>query len=304
MRRDDAAGHRRVSTSTVVEAEGSRRLTRRGLAGAAGAALGLGAQRAAAASDLPLELSGQPVQGGFLVGRTVPLAAIELDGEPVGRASAGGVFVVGFDRDAAAQARIGVVADGRRTVRQAAVARGVFDVQRINGLKGDQVSPADPALLRRIAAEGTIKARGWRSRTEAAHFESGFSPPVAARTSASFGGQRILNGQPKRPHYGVDLAAPRGTPVRAPAGGRVALAEPNLHFEGGLVLIDHGQGLVAAFLHLSRVDVQAGQQVAKGAVIGAVGATGRATGPHLCWRLKWRGRNMDPSLWLRPWRRV
>jgi murein DD-endopeptidase MepM/ murein hydrolase activator NlpD len=106
----------------------------------------------------------------------------------------------------------------------------------------------------------------------------------------------VLNGVPARPHYGVDLACPRGTPVRAPGRGLVVLAEPALHYEGGLVLIDHGQGLVSAYLHLSALDVAKGAVVAPGQRIGAVGATGRATGPHLCWRLKWRDRNMDPTL--------
>lgn len=101
---------------------------------------------------------------------------------------------------------------------------------------------------------------------------------------------------PRPPHYGIDLAAPRGTPVYAPAGGVVLLAENGMLFEGGLIMIDHGQGLVAAYLHLSSVDVLRGQSVTRGERIGAVGATGRATGPHLCWRLKWRGRNMNPML--------
>jgi murein DD-endopeptidase MepM/ murein hydrolase activator NlpD len=103
-----------------------------------------------------------------------------------------------------------------------------------------------------------------------------------------------LNGVPARPHYGVDLAAPRGTPIVAPAGGLVSFAETGLHFEGGLIMIDHGQGLVSAYLHLSRLDVVAGQSVSQGQVIGAVGAEGRATGPHLCWRMKWRDRNLNP----------
>ena len=116
------------------------------------------------------------------------------------------------------------------------------------------------------------------------------------RLSARFGGQRILNGAPSRPHYGADLAAPVGTPVHAPAGGLVVFAETGLHYEGGLVLIDHGQGVVSAYLHLSRIDVRAGQTVVLGQVIALVGQEGRATGPHLCWRLKWRGRNLDPLL--------
>lgn len=121
-------------------------------------------------------------------------------------------------------------------------------------------------------------------------------PLAKWRLSARFGGQRILNGEPKRPHYGCDLAAPTGTTITAPAAGRVILAEPNMHFEGGLTMIDHGQGLISYYLHQSRLDVATGQDVTRGQAIGAVGATGRATGPHLCWRLKWRDRNLDALL--------
>ena len=108
----------------------------------------------------------------------------------------------------------------------------------------------------------------------------------------------LFRSVPGRPHYGSDLAAPIGTPVHAPAAGTVSFAETGLHYEGGLILIDHGQGLISAYLHLSRIDVTAGQRVARGQPIGAVGKEGRATGPHLCWRMKWRGRNMDPMLML------
>jgi murein DD-endopeptidase MepM/ murein hydrolase activator NlpD len=104
----------------------------------------------------------------------------------------------------------------------------------------------------------------------------------------------VLNGTPERPHYGSDLAAAVGTPVSAPAEGVISFAETGLHFEGALILIDHGQGLVSAYLHLSEVAVKAGDKVVTGQHIGAVGKEGRATGPHLCWRMKWRGRNMDP----------
>ena len=123
---------------------------------------------------------------------------------------------------------------------------------------------------------------------------------AATRRSSSFGGQRILNGKAGRPHYGVDLAAPVGAPIIAPAPGLVVLAEPTLHFEGGLTLIDHGQGLIGMFLHQSRQFVRAGDRVERGQRIGLVGQTGRATGPHLCWRLKWRAKNMDPSLMVGP----
>ena len=108
--------------------------------------------------------------------------------------------------------------------------------------------------------------------------------------------QRVLNGEPKAPHYGVDLAAPTGTPIYAPAPGLIVLAEADLYLDGGLTLIDHGQGLISMYLHQSRLDVKAGDKVEQRQLIGAVGMRGRATGPHLCWRMRWRDQNLDPSL--------
>ncbi|MBT5040530.1 MAG: M23 family metallopeptidase, partial [Rhodospirillaceae bacterium] len=108
--------------------------------------------------------------------------------------------------------------------------------------------------------------------------------------------QRILNGEPRQPHFGVDVAAPTGTPVRAPAGGEIRLAEPDLYYSGGTIILDHGHGLSSSFLHMSRVDVAVGQQVAQGEVIGAIGATGRVTGAHLDWRMNWFEQRLDPAL--------
>jgi hypothetical protein len=251
-----------------------------------------------ALADAPLlAVSGQIQQGGFALGRTAPRAALTVDGAEVGQASARGLFVIGFDRDSAPQVRLAArTADGSAE-HLFSVAPGQFDIQRIDGLPADQVEPSDPALLARIAAEARRKAQGFASDLDDDAFSEGFILPVTgARLSARFGGQRILNGQPSRPHYGSDLAAPVGAPVRAPGRGVVAFAETGLHYEGGLILIDHGQGLISAYLHLSRIDVQAGDALAQGQPIGAVGKEGRATGPHLCWRMKWRGRNLDPML--------
>jgi murein DD-endopeptidase MepM/ murein hydrolase activator NlpD len=159
------------------------------------------------------------------------------------------------------------------------------------------VAPSDPALLERIAREAALKAEAFASLDDTDHFRDGFVWPVKyTRVSARFGGQRILDGEPQTPHYGVDLAAPPGTPIHAPAAGLVVLAEPDLHYEGGLTLIDHGQGFVAGYLHQSRQFVRKGERVARGQLIGHVGMTGRATGSHLDWRVKWRGRNLDPTL--------
>ena len=245
----------------------------------------------------PLTLSGKLVQSGYAVGRTAPRAQILIDDKAVGEASAQGLFVIGFDRDAPAEVRLTATWPSGHIERLLAIAPIDYDVQRIDGLPQDQVTPQDPVLLARIAEEAKRKAVGFSSDIDFDGFKSGFSLPLpegSFRLSARFGGQRVLNGVPERPHYGSDLAAPVGTPVMAPADGIVSFAETGLHYEGALILIDHGQGLISAYLHLSKVGVTAGQAVKRGEVIGAVGKEGRATGPHLCWRMKWRGRNMDP----------
>lgn len=260
---------------------------------AAGAALA----GPAVAEPPGLELDGKLVQGGFVIGRTAPRAEILVDGVRMGEASASGLFVVGFDRDAPDTEEIRVRTPDGEAAHVVQLAKGVFDIQRIDGLPEDQVTPSDPRLLARIAEEYRRKQVGFSSRADLDDFKDGFVLPVQDfRLAARFGGQRILNGEPKRPHYGDDLAAPVGTPVRAPAPGVVSFAETGLHYEGGLIMIDHGQGLISLYLHLSRVDVRAGQEVRRGELIGAIGKEGRATGPHLCWRLKWRDRNLDPML--------
>ena len=244
-----------------------------------------------------LELNGRLVQGGHAIGRTWPRALVFVDGEALTAASAAGWFLVGFDRDAPASTEIEVRSDGRSARRRLDIAPGDFDITRIDGLPPSTVTPTDPDLLARIAREVELKTEGFASRTDADHFRDGFVWPLERfRVSSRWGAQRVLNGTPARPHYGVDLAAPAGTVIRAPAAGRVVLAETDLHFEGGLTLIDHGQGLITACLHQSRIDVRPGQEVRRGDSLGRVGMSGRATGPHLCWRMKWRDRNLDPSL--------
>lgn len=235
-----------------------------------------------------------------MLGRTAPRAEIHVDGVFQGPASRAGYFVAGFDRDAPAKARLRIVTETGETARDLDIAPGVFDVQRIDGLPQDTVTPQGEALLARIAAEAERKRAGFASRVDTEDFRRGFRLPLKTyRLSGRFGGQRILNGTPNPPHYGNDMAAPVGTPIHAPAPGLVSFAETGLHYEGGLTLIDHGQGLITAYLHQSRIDVAQGDRVALGQLIGAVGQEGRATGPHLCWRMKWRGRNLDPMLMVR-----
>ncbi len=270
--------------------------SRRGLILGAGAAT-LSSSAFAQSGD-GLALTGRLVQGGFAMGRTWPRAMVFLDGEALTTASATGLFVIGFDRDAPPSVDIQVRnARGGVASRTLSIARGSFPSTSINGLPPSTVEPSDPALLARIQREIALKTEGFASRSDADDFRAGFTWPLDSyRVTSLWGSQRVLNGTPARPHYGIDLAAPAGTPIRAPADGIVTFARPGMHFEGGLTLIDHGQGLITAYLHQSRIDVLATQRISRGDVIGRVGMTGRATGPHLCWRMKWRDRNLDPSL--------
>jgi murein DD-endopeptidase MepM/ murein hydrolase activator NlpD len=269
-------------------------LTRRALIGSA-----LAAAPAAgwAKGSAKVRLAGHREQGAALIGRTRPGATIAIDGDLLGEASKSGLFVVGFDRDAPAESKLALAKGKWCEIQPLDIAPVDYDVQKIDGLPQDQVTPEDPALLARIAEEAKRKAKGFASRDDSENFRTGFIMPLkATRQSSRFGGQRILNGVPNRPHYGADFAAPVGTPVHAPAAGLVSFAETGLHFEGALILIDHGQGLISAYLHLSKVLVSQGERVTQGQLIGEVGQEGRATGPHLCWRMKWRNRNLDPTL--------
>jgi murein DD-endopeptidase MepM/ murein hydrolase activator NlpD len=268
------------------------RLHRRNLLQGAGALAAAGAAGPALAAEA-LPLTGKLVQGGWAVGRAAPRAVVSLDGEAVTQASASGLYVIGFDRDSHPTADLRV----HKAERTLAIAPTAYDVQRVDGLPQDQVTPTDPALLARIRREAALKAEGFSSRADGDWFKDGFAWPLQHFVvSGRFGNQRVLNGIPSRPHYGIDLAAPQGTPIHAPAPGLVTLAAPDMHFDGGITLIDHGQGLISVYLHQSKQFVRKGDFVRTGQLIGHVGMTGRATGPHLCWRLHWRTRNLDPSL--------
>lgn len=243
-----------------------------------------------------VRLSGRMTQGGLVFGETEPGARVKLDGDPV-MVGKDGRFVVGFGRDSALSALLLVeLPDGAVERIALKIEDREFPVQRIDGLDQSKVSGFTDEQLEKIAADAE-KKRAARVRSEdAAYWAGGFAWPAKGRISGVFGSQRILNGEKKTPHSGLDVAAPAGTPVAAPADGVVRLAEPDMYFEGGLVLLDHGHWIESAFLHLSRIDVAPGQMVKKGDPIGAVGATGRATGPHLHWSVKWTGRLVDPQL--------
>ena len=251
---------------------------------------------AALSAEAPLDCVGEHRQGAMLICRTEPGATVTLgDAETI--ADETGLVVIGHDRDAPAEVSLGVeTPSGTVRSRTVEVAQREYEIQRIEGVPQQFVTPSQETLERR-RREAVQKAEAYTSRWSGQGFAGGFAMPLdAGRVTGVYGSQRYYNGEPRRPHYGIDIAAPGGTPITAPAGGVVTLAEPDMYWEGGLVFIDHGQGLTSAFLHLGEVSVSEGDVVEKGEVIGAVGSGGRSTGAHLDWRIKWRGRQIDPSL--------
>lgn len=236
-----------------------------------------------------VELDGRLEQGGIVIGRAQPGTPVRLDGRAVPTA-ADGTFLLGFGRDAAAQAVL--EADGER--RALNIAHREWKVQRIQGLPPAKVTP-DPAELTRIKAENELVAARRAVVSPLALFLSGLAQPADGAVSGVFGSQRVLNGEARAPHSGTDIAAPTGAPARSAADGIVTLAHPDLFFTGATVMIDHGLGLQTVYAHLSRLDVAEGQSVGKGQIIGAVGASGRATGPHLHWGATWLDVRLDPE---------
>jgi murein DD-endopeptidase MepM/ murein hydrolase activator NlpD len=185
-------------------------------------------------------------------------------------------------------------ADGRLEQRRLAIQQRRYQVQRIDGLPAKMVTPP-AAVIERIMRENKwIKAARQIDSPEPL-FLSGWQWPAIGRISGVYGSQRILNGKPRQPHYGIDIAAPKGTSVVAPADAVVRLAESDLYYTGGTLILDHGHGLSSAFLHLATVDVRVGESVRRGQKIGTVGSTGRSTGPHLDWRINWFDRRIDPA---------
>lgn len=261
---------------------------------AAGALIALAGAAASAAhvSDLP----GQLPQGGTVILQLAPGEAARLDGRAL-RVSAEGWVVFGAGRDASEPLRFERIdAQGQVTRSDIRLVPRDFRIERVDGLPQQTVTP-DPAIAARIARE-QARVTHARERDDArADFAAGFARPVVGgRISGVYGSQRILNGEPRAPHMGLDIAVPTGTPITAPAAGIISFAEPDLYLTGGTVLLDHGHGLSSSFLHLSTIDVQPGQRVERGERIGAVGATGRASGPHLHWGLNWFDTRLDPAL--------
>jgi murein DD-endopeptidase MepM/ murein hydrolase activator NlpD len=250
---------------------------------------------AGGAAGTELELAGEIVQGGLVRGQVAPDRRVWLDGRSL-RVTADGWFVFGLGRDAPASAELLVRAatgEERRHILQ--IAPRTYRIQRIDGLPPRKVTPSE-ADLAKIRADARLLDAARGRDTAARDFIDQMAWPVIGPISGVYGSQRILNGEPRAPHRGVDVAAPTGTPVGAMGRGVVSLAETDMYFTGGTVMLDHGHGLHSIYVHLDEVGVTVGQQLRRGQTLGTVGATGRATGPHLHWGVYWFDRAVDPAL--------
>ncbi len=244
---------------------------------------------------LPMSIA----QAGLVIGTAPTGSVVRYAGHAL-RLSANGHFVFGVAREASGVARVDVTTpDGNTQTKYVSIVPRTFPLERINGVPEKTVNPPSDIAARIEREQAEVDAARARD-DDRADFDTTFIWPVKGRISGVFGSQRIYNGTPKSPHSGVDVAAAQGTPIHAPAGGIVTFANPDLYLTGGTVLIDHGHGVSSNFLHLSRIDVKVGDRVEQWQVIGLVGATGRATGPHMHWGMNWFNVRVDPQLLMTP----
>lgn len=234
-------------------------------------------------------------QGALVFGRVPPGSQVRYR-ERLLRATGYGTVAFGVGRDETGPLKVDItLPSGRVEPVSIAVTPRDWPVEHVDGVPPKTVNPP-PEIAARIQREQALVTAARERDDDRTDFARPFQWPVQGRISGRFGNARVYNGQPGAGHSGMDIAAPTGTPVKAPAGGLVTFAAPDLYLTGGTVLLDHGHGVSSNFLHLARIDVKVGDRVEPGQSIGAVGATGRATGPHLHWGMNWFDVRIDPLL--------
>lgn len=247
----------------------------------------------ATAEPPPLALYGQIMQGGIVRAKTVADAKVYLEDRLL-EVSENGDFIFGLTAEAPERVQLAVqMSDGRRIERTLEVVQRSYEVQRIDGLDPKKVRPP-PEVYDRIAREARMIGRIRHINSPNLDAFDDFVWPVDGVITGVYGSRRILNGEPRSPHYGVDIACPQGTEIQAPAGGVVRMIE-DMYFSGITMVIDHGYGLSSTFLHLNQARVALDERVEQGQIIAEVGSTGRVTGPHLDWRINWFERRLDPQ---------
>ncbi len=246
-------------------------------------------------ASIPLVLKGELTQGGLIFGKTEPGAQVWLN-DSVIQVSEAGEFVFGFGRDAELSHVIRLKgADGRVLERSLELKKRHYTIQKIEGIARRIMEP-EPEDLKRIRADVVMVQKARQTADHRLDYLDGFEWPVDGRITGVYGSQRYYNGVPKRPHYGIDIAAARGTIVTSPAPGKVTLAHKDMFYSGGTVIVDHGYGVSSTFLHMDEILVNVGDTLEKGDSLGRVGSTGRSTGPHLDWRINWFDQRIDPAL--------
>jgi murein DD-endopeptidase MepM/ murein hydrolase activator NlpD len=239
---------------------------------------------------------GEYTQGSLLRGKLAPNSEVTLNNKAV-KVSPNGEFAFGFGRDAALKQELRWKnADSSQWETQIInLSKREYKLDKIEGVAQKYVSPPQSVLDRIRQDNREIgKARAYDSAF--LHFTQDFILPAQGRISGVYGSQRIFNGQPKRPHYGLDIANITGTPVVAPASGTIRLAHKDMYYSGGTIILDHGHGVSSTFIHLSKLHVKDGQEVIQGQLIAEIGATGRVTGPQLDWRINWFKERLDPAV--------
>ena len=246
-----------------------------------------------------LRLENTPIQSGLLRGHIDPGEQVIYAGQPL-KTTPDGTFIIGFSRDVPLQQTLTLIdSAGTAHLHKLVLKKRQYDIQKIDGISKRMMNPSKKDL-QRIHQEALQVATARQQDSNRMNFQEKFIWPVTGRISGIYGSQRILNGEPRRPHFGIDIAAAKGTPVKAPAGGVVTLAHPGMFFSGATLIVDHGYGLSSSFLHLSKILVKVGEQVVQGEIIAKVGASGRVTGPHLDWRINWFDQRLDPALFVPP----
>ena len=239
-----------------------------------------------------VEFKGKFLQGHYIIGLTDPFAQIVVDKKKV-KVSKDGYFVFGIDRDRKFDLTITKILNGKQEKIIKKVLKRKYNIQRIDGLEESKVTPPE-SVYKRIKEENNKIGKARSINSDLPFFKNQFIMPVKGIISGVYGSQRILNGKPRWPHYGIDIAAKKGTMIKSSGSGIVTMAEDDLYYTGGTIIMDHGHGISTIYSHLETVLVSVNDKINKGDIIGTVGSTGRSTGPHLDVRENWFQTRLDP----------
>ena len=241
-----------------------------------------------------VEFLGNFKQGSFILGKTDPNSKVFIDDRKV-RVSNDGYFAFGLDRDRKNNVLIKIINKKETKLIEKKVFKRKYKIQRIDGLPPKQVTPP-PEVFERIKKDNILIGKARAIDSKLVFFKDKFIYPIDKYIiTGVYGSQRVLNGKPRRPHYGIDFHAPEGTPVKAMMDGKVTLAEKDMYFTGGTIIFDHGHGISTLYMHMKDIYVKIGQEIKQGEIVGTLGQSGRATGPHLDIRLNWFDVKLDPQ---------